>query len=46
MTIEELYLCAKENGYENYEIETMQSDCSYSGITFADIEFGFGTVEL
>lgn len=46
MTIEEFYLWAKENGYENYEIETMQSDGSYSGITFADIEFGFGTVEL
>ena len=46
MTIEELYLWAKENGYENYEIETMQSDGSYSGITFADIEFSFGTVEL
>ena len=46
MTIEEVYLWAKENDCENYEIETMQSDGSYSGITFADIEFGFGTVEL
>ena len=46
MTIEELYLWDKENGYENYEIETMQSDGSYSGITSADIEFGFDTVEL
>lgn len=46
MTIEELYIWAKENGYENYEIETMQSDGSYAGISFADIQFGFGTVEL
>ena len=46
MTIEELYLWSKENGYENYEIETMQSDGSYAGISFADIQFGFGTVEL
>lgn len=46
MTIEELYLWAKENGYENREIETMKNDGSYSGITFAEIEFGFGTVEL
>lgn len=46
MTIEELYIWAKENGYENREIETMKSDGSYSGITFAEIEFGFGTVEL
>lgn len=46
MTIEELYLWAKENGYENYEIETLQSDGSYAGISFADIQFGFGTVEL
>lgn len=46
MTIEELYLWAKENDCENYEIEVRQSDGSYSGITFADIEFGFGTVEL
>lgn len=46
MTIEELYLWAKENGYENREIETMKSDGSYSGITFSEIEFGLGTVEL
>ena len=46
MTIEELYILAKENDYENREIETMKSDGSYSGITFAEIEFGFDTVEL
>lgn len=46
MTIEELYLWAKENDCENYDIEVMQNDGSHAGITFADIEFGFGTVEL
>lgn len=46
MTIEELYIWAKENDYENREIEVRQSDGSYAGITFAEIEFGFGTVEL
>lgn len=46
MTIEELYIWAKENDCENYEIESMKSDGSYSGITFAEIEFGLGTVEL
>lgn len=46
MTIEELYLWAKENGYENHEIYVMQSDGSYAPASFAEIEFGFNSVEL
>lgn len=37
MTIEELHIWAKENGYENYDIEVMQNDGSYYSASFADI---------
>ena len=37
MTIEELYLRAKENSYENYDIEVMQNDGSYYSASFAEI---------
>lgn len=37
MTIEELYIWAQENGYENYDIEVMQNDGSYYSARFAEI---------
>jgi len=37
MTIEELHIWAKENGYENYDIEVMQNDGSYYSANFSEI---------
>ena len=37
MTIEELYLWAEANGYENYDIEVMHNDGSYYSASFAEI---------
>ena len=37
MTIEELHIWAKENGYENYDMEVRQNDGSYYSANFAEI---------
>lgn len=37
MTIDELYLWAKENDFEHYDIEVMQNDGSYYSASFAEI---------
>lgn len=38
MTIEELYLWAEANGYENYDIETKDYDGEYRLVGLADVE--------
>lgn len=46
MTIEELYIWAQENGFENYDIEVMQNDGSYYSASFADVEIGDSSILL
>lgn len=46
MTIEELYLWAKENSYEHYDIEVMQNDGSYYSASFADVEIDNSSILL
>lgn len=46
MTIEELYIWAEENGYENYDIEVMDHDGEYRLVEFADLEIDSSSILL
>ena len=46
MTIEELYIWAKENGYEHYDIEVMQNDGSDYSASFAEIVIEDSSIQL
>lgn len=46
MTIEELYIWAQENGFENYDIEVMDHDGEYRLVSFADVEIDDSSILL
>lgn len=46
MTIEELYIWAKENGYENYVIEVMRNDGDHYMLDLVEIEIDFNSIRL
>ncbi len=46
MTIEELYLWAEANGYENYDIETMDYDGEYRLVGLSDVEIDDSSILL
>lgn len=46
MTIEELYIWSKENGYENYTIEVMRNDGDHFMLDLVDIEIDFNSIRL
>lgn len=46
MTIEELYLWAEANGYEQYDIEVMDHDGEYRLVGFADVEIDDSSILL
>lgn len=46
MTIEELYIWSKENGYENYTIEVMRNDGDHFMLDLVDIEIDFNSIKL
>lgn len=46
MTIEELYIWAKKNGYENYAIYVMRNDGDHYLLDLVEIKIDFNSIRL